>query len=95
MSDDTEESISKRNWKFEVQDSRILTVLSYVFPSVLGGVVVLVVLLFSRLLLDTLLDGNVGQAVLYLVISVASGCIQDAYRSAGPGVRPSVVGTVP
>ena len=70
MTGSGEESTSKRSWEFEVQDSKIVTVLSYVFPSVLGGVVVLVVLLFSRLLLDALLDGNVGQAVLYLVFGV-------------------------
>lgn len=70
MSDTAEESTSECSWEFEVQDSRALTVLSYIFPSVLGGVVVLVVLLFSQLLLDALLDGNVGQAVLYLGFGV-------------------------
>ena len=70
MSDSVASSTSKRSWEFEVQDSRTLTVLSYAFPSVLGGVVVLVGLLFSRLFLDALLNGNAGQAASYLAFGV-------------------------
>lgn len=56
MSGTIEASTSKRSWKFEIQDSRILTVLPYVFPNVLGEVGVLAALLFSRLgSLETLL----------------------------------------
>lgn len=58
------------NWELDVTDSSLLLGLAYVFPSILGGVVVLVVGLVIWLVASAVLAGEFAQAVGILVLAL-------------------------
>ncbi len=53
-------------------DSPLLQTLAYVFPSILGGVVVLAGALLTWLLLQAVLTGNFARVVGFVVIALLS-----------------------
>lgn len=58
------------DWKLDVTDSPLLQALAYVFPSVLGGVVVLVGTLLCWLLLQAVLTGDFTRVIGFVVIAL-------------------------
>jgi len=58
------------DWELEVTDSPLLLMLAYVFPSILGGVVILSGTLLTWLLLQAVLTGNFARVVGLVVIAL-------------------------
>jgi hypothetical protein len=58
------------DWELEVADSPLLQTLAYVFPSILGGVVVLSGALLVWLLFQAVLTGNFARVIGLVVISL-------------------------
>ena len=58
------------DWELEVTDSPLLQMLAYVFPSILGGVVVLAGVLLIWLLLQAVIAGNFAGVVSLVVIAL-------------------------
>src|SRR6056297_3548542 len=58
------------DWELEVTDSPFLLTLAYVFPSILGGVVVLAGVLLTWILLQAVLTGNFARVVGLVVIAL-------------------------
>lgn len=58
------------SWRYDVSDSHLLRALTYVFPGILGGVVLLLALLGGRFVLGALRAGDVGRAVGLLAVAV-------------------------
>ena len=58
------------DWELEVTDSPLLLTLAYVFPSILGGVVVLASALLTWLLLQAVLTGDFARVVGLVVIAL-------------------------
>jgi hypothetical protein len=66
----TPEPTTQVEWRYGVDDSRVLAVLSYVFPGVLGGVGLLVVGLAGWVVVESLRVGDVGRAVALIVVAL-------------------------
>jgi len=58
------------DWELEVTDSPLLLMLAYVFPSILGGVVMLVGAFLTWLLLQAVLTGDFARMVGLVVIAL-------------------------
>jgi hypothetical protein len=69
---DSDSDDTTMDWELEVTDSPLLHTLAYVFPSILGGVVVLAGALLTWLLLQAVLTGNLARVVGLAVIALFS-----------------------
>jgi hypothetical protein len=58
------------DWKLDITDSSVLLALAYVFPSILGGVIVLVCGMLVWLVAAAVRDGELGRAIRLIAVAV-------------------------